>query len=249
MSNFKVVVDGGHALTTAGKRTPDGEREWTFNNKVVLALIEELKTYENVEVLRVDDPTGKRDVPLQERTDRSNSWGADIYMSVHHNASTGKWGTWTGSETFSNPNSVEGAKLAKLVHSRYVKAFGLRDRGTKTANFHVLRETIAPAILTEGGYMDSLIDIKHLRSHTRLMAQGKAIAEGAMVYLGAKKKVKEDNPVTVDKEKNASADASFKVAQEWVKTNNVSDGTYPRRQITRQEVWAMIHNYAKGAKS
>ena len=37
-----IAVDAGHGLHTAVKRTPDGEREWSFNNKVVLALINEL---------------------------------------------------------------------------------------------------------------------------------------------------------------------------------------------------------------
>ena len=37
-----IAVDAGHGLHTAGKRTPDGEREWSFNNRVVIALIDAL---------------------------------------------------------------------------------------------------------------------------------------------------------------------------------------------------------------
>jgi N-acetylmuramoyl-L-alanine amidase len=51
--------------------------------------------------------------------------------------------------------------------------------------------------------------------------------------------IKEDNNVE-DKEKNARADKSFQSGQDFVKVNGISDGTYPRRQITRQEVWAML---------
>ena len=54
-----VAVDAGHGLHTAGKRTPDGEREWTFNNKVVLSLIDELHKL-GIKTIRLDDKTGKR---------------------------------------------------------------------------------------------------------------------------------------------------------------------------------------------
>lgn len=184
---FKVAIDGGHAEVTPGKRTPDGEREWSFNNKVVLALIAELKKYSNVEIIRTDDPTGKTDVSLEERVRRANNFGADVFVSIHHNANSndGRWGTWTGSETYlmtpvsANPGSYA---LAKAVHPQLVKAMGLRDRGIKAANFHVLRETNMPAILTEAGYMDSTIDIDKLRNNSVLATQGRNIAKGIAAY-------------------------------------------------------------------
>ncbi|MFJ7932917.1 N-acetylmuramoyl-L-alanine amidase family protein [Sporosarcina sp. NPDC096371] len=54
-----------------------------------------------------------------------------------------------------------------------------------------------------------------------------------------------------DKEKNARADKSFQSAQDFVKASGISDGTYPRRQITRQEVWSMLerlNRYLDGKK-
>lgn len=199
MAVFKVGVGAGHGKNTAGKRTPDGIREWTFNDTVVRAIIAELNTYENVEVLRVDDPSGRTDVPLQTRTNKVNAFGADAYVSVHHNANTGRWGTWTGAETYvytpasANPSSV---RLAKAVHPRLVKAMGLRDRGIKAANFHVLRESKMAAILTEGGYMDSTIDIKKMKNSAVLKEAGKGIARGIAVYGNLKKKPVATKPVS-----------------------------------------------------
>lgn len=188
----KIAVDAGHGLNTPGKRTPDGEREWSFNKVVAESLIKELQTYEDVSILRIDDPTGKRDVPLRERTNKANKWGADVFVSCHHNAYQGRWGSHTGTETYTyngrNANS-ESPKIAKLVHAEVVKAMGLRDRGLKKANFHVLRETKGyPAILIEGGFMDSTIDIKVMRDNAKLKAQGKAIATGLAKYYKLKKK-------------------------------------------------------------
>lgn len=186
---FKVAIDAGHGINTPGKRTPDGEREWSFNDKVVRALISELNKYEGVSVLRTDDPTGKTDVSLSTRTNKANAWDADIYISIHHNANTGRWGTWTGTETFTQTGvGGKAVQLAKLVQPELVKAYGLRNRGLKTANFHITRETKMPAILVEGGYMDSSIDIKKLRDDNVLKNAGIGVAKAVASYAKLKKK-------------------------------------------------------------
>lgn len=185
----KIGYDAGHGLNTAGKRTPDGEPEWTFNNKVARAFASELAMYQDVTVRRFDDSTGRRDVPLIERTNGANSWGANYYISFHHNALSGNWGNWTGVETYvylGNRGSVSG-KLAEAIHPAVVRSYGLKDRGIKEANFHILRETRMPAILIEGGFMDSLIDIKKLRDDKVLENAGIQIARALAQYLGLKK--------------------------------------------------------------
>lgn len=188
---FKIAICAGHGgnNSTPGKRTPDGEYEWNFNNEVALAFEEALKQYEGVELLRTDDRSGKTDVGLTTRTNKANAWGANIYISFHHNANTSKWGNWGGIETFvyTSP-SASSLKLAAAIHPKFVKAYGLTDRGIKRDNLHIVRETHMPAILLEGGFMDSVIDIKKLRDHSVLRAAGYAVAEGVAEYAGLKKK-------------------------------------------------------------
>lgn len=200
----KIVIDAGHGLDTPGKRSPNDEREWSFNNKVAKYAIAKLKTYNDVEILRVDDPTGKTDVPLRIRTMLANEWKADVYASIHHNALSGTWGKHSGIETYTldnptvNPKSIE---IAGAVHPRVVMAMGISDRGMKQANFHVLRESAMPAFLTEGGFMDSVIDIAKLRDDDYLKAQGEAIAEGLAIYFKLQLKTAlETKPPLVPKE-------------------------------------------------
>src|SRR5699024_10529343 len=119
-----IAYGAGHGINTPGKRTPDGEREWSFNNVVATAFGNRMKTY-GAELLRTDDPTGKRDVPLIERTNKANKANADIYISFHHNAYLSKWGTWTGTETFYHKGSVKGEKLARVVQDAALKSYGL----------------------------------------------------------------------------------------------------------------------------
>lgn len=186
----KIAIDAGHGGfgVTPGKRSPSNEYEWDFNNKVAVSTIKHLKAY-GFDVLRLDDPTGKTDIPLTTRTNKANSWGADALVSCHHNANTGRWGDWTGTETYTYVGTWKNAeKLAKFVHTEIVKAYGLRDRGLKKANFHMVRESKMPAILLEGGYMDSNIDIKKLRDNKVLEKAGEAVADGIAKYFGVTKK-------------------------------------------------------------
>ncbi|MDN4609108.1 N-acetylmuramoyl-L-alanine amidase [Sporosarcina highlanderae] len=240
----KIALDAGHGKHTPGKRTPDDEREWSFNDKVLRACAAKLQTYQDVEVLRLDDSSGKADVLLKDRTDRANEWKADVLVSIHHNASTGKWHGGGGVETYVFPSASTTAKdIAKRIHPRIVNAMGLRDRGIKTADFHMLRESQMPAVLTEGGFMDSTVDIHSLRSDVLLKKQGEAIAEGLALHFKLVPKKEDVKVASEDKEKNARADASFQAGQDFVKAAKISDGTYPRRQITRQEFWAMLERY------
>jgi len=251
----KIALDAGHGIETPGKRTPTGEREWAFNDKVVRYAMAKLTEYENVQLLRTDDASGRTDAPLVVRTNQANNWKADIFVSVHHNALGSSWGNHEGAETFvyipmsKNPQSK---KLADCVHPHIIKAMQTKDRGIKDANFAVLRNSNMPAILTEGGFMDSRSDIKKMRNDKFLKAQGEAIALGIVEYFGLKAKALPKPIVTTPEvkgvskmevyKKDASADRSFVEAQKYVKERGISDGTYPQRPVTRQEVWAMIRN-------
>lgn len=155
----KIAIDAGHGINTPGKRTPNGIREWTINNKVVNHIENELKKYDNVSILRVDDRTGKTDIPLRTRTNKANAEKVDFYLSIHHNANTSVWGNWGGAEVYvSAKTSSSNKKLAKELVDANAKIYNIRNRGVKTNNLHITRETKMPAILMELGFMDSTTD-------------------------------------------------------------------------------------------
>lgn len=219
----KIAIDAGHGFNTPGKRSPIGEREWTFNDKVARAAINELNKYKGVQILRLDDPSGKTDVPLITRTNKANKFGADILVSIHHNANTSKWGSWGGVETFVQEKigGPKSNKLAKLVHSRIVKAMGLRDRGVKTNNLHMTRESYMPAILTEGGFMDSTTDIGALRDDSKLKAQGVAIANGIVEYFGLTKDNSKPSKPTETKPSKPSNESKIGTVEVLVDSLNI----------------------------
>ncbi|WP_445683396.1 N-acetylmuramoyl-L-alanine amidase [Sporosarcina sp. FSL K6-6792] len=79
--------------------------------------------------------------------------------------------------------------IAAIIQPYIVQAVGLCNRGVKTDNLHMLRESSMPAILTEGGFMDSTTDIAALRSDAKLKAQGEAIADGLAMHFKLKLKI------------------------------------------------------------
>ncbi len=159
------MLDAGHGYSTAGKRSPDGMKEYEFTKVVANFAKQFLENYENVTVYfaHSDD----RDVPLQERTDKANQLKADIYVSVHANAYGSDWNDANGIETYIHPrHSQQSADLAQKIQRYLIISTGLKDRGVKTADFHVLRETNMPAVLIECGFYTNHKEAELLRSET-----------------------------------------------------------------------------------
>ena len=192
MMTFKIMLDAGHGINTSGKRSPDGMREFEFNVKVAEYMKQELEQYEGVKVYMAHDhPTGNRDVPLQERTDKANRLNVDVYFSIHANAYKGVMGNHGGIEIFVyTTKPKEATNLAQVVQSNLVKATKLRNRGVKTANFHVLRETKMTAVLVEHGFMDSTTDLPKLKSDSFRRLCAKTNVESLVQFFKLKKKPK-----------------------------------------------------------
>lgn len=188
MANKILVLDEGHGYNTAGKRTPDGIREWSINNSVVSKIIDLLEGY-NVDIKVVNDRTGKTDTSLAERCNKANSYNADLFVSIHHNAFNGVWGTHTGTSVFIHDTlaSAFSKQVAEVLAPKLASYTGLRNRGVCKDNFYVLRNTNCPAVLCEGGFMDSTIDYPVITSSNGQLAYAKAVTETVIQCLGLTK--------------------------------------------------------------
>ena len=101
---FKLALNAGHGYNTPGKRCmkkldPKQTREWVLNSRICEKIEKKLKAYTGYNLIRLDDPTGKKDVALKTRTSSANNFGADFYLSIHHNAGV-KGGSGGGIETY-----------------------------------------------------------------------------------------------------------------------------------------------------
>lgn len=163
---FKVAINAGHGINTAGKRClksidPKETREWTLNSRICSKVEEKMKAYSGYELLRIDDKTGKTDYAISTRAKKANDFGADIYIAVHHNAGI-KGGNGGGVVSYVYLKVDETTKkLQKLLYDKIIAKTGLkgnRSNPLPAADFGEVRETKMPAVLLECGFMDSTVD-------------------------------------------------------------------------------------------
>jgi N-acetylmuramoyl-L-alanine amidase len=88
---------------------------------------------------------------LWKRTAIANTYGANFYVSLHHNAGGGN-----GSEIFAV--SEAGREVARPILKKLCN-LGFNNRGVKFGNYFVLNQTIMPAILIECCFVDSRGDV------------------------------------------------------------------------------------------
>lgn len=190
----KIALDAGHGLKTAGKQTPDGIKEWSINDKVRDKVVKHLSAY-NVEIIHTDNDEGNTDEGLSTRLNKYVSAGVKAFVSIHHNALTGSWNSATGVEVYTDKNpTANDTKLANCVYNKLVAYTGLKGRGVKQANFAVINQNQIPAILVEGGFMDSSNDYKYITSDAGQEAYAKAVADGLVKFLGLSKSTATTTP-------------------------------------------------------
>lgn len=178
---FKLALNAGHAYTTPGKRCLKSidekeTAEYALNKRICDKIEEILKGYKDISVLRIDDGT---EIPLSKRTSAANSFGADFYLSIHHNAGI-NGGSGGGIEAYTylkvdeKTRSWQSQLYAALIASTGL--IGNRSRPLRTADFHEVRETRMPAVLLECGFMDSTADTPIILSDSFAEAAARAIA-------------------------------------------------------------------------
>ena len=166
--SYKIALDAGHGLYTAGKRCdntldPKETREWVLNNRIAVLIEEGLKAYTGYELIRTDDRTGKTDVSRPERCRRANAFKADIFCSIHANAAEKKFSGGGIVLYVCKGLSEKGTTrtMQKDLYERLIKHTGLKGNRAKPLgqyNYDVLVLTNMPAILGELGFMNSTID-------------------------------------------------------------------------------------------
>lgn len=191
---LKIAIDAGHGMNTAGKRiTLKGyadTREWWLNNRIADELERLLHNYE-CEVLRVDDTTGVKDIPLAERVRKANAWGADVYFSIHHNAGI-NGGSGGGVMVFYYSSKPERLRQAKALYDELINHTGLkgnRSEPVKMYPYYVIKNTTMPAFLIENGFMDSTADVPVILTDNHADNTVDAIIDFFVSQFGLTKKV------------------------------------------------------------
>lgn len=197
-----ICLDPGH-----GGKEPGQKSGTRLEKKYTLLLAQEVKALLvaagfNVILTRRDDSY----VDFPERTAIARRGGADLFVSLHYNASpdgggdaggvevyamtpegarstnvsndVGSLKAWTGNET-----DAENVLLAyQLQKSLLQRLPGTEDRGVRRARFMVLRLAEMPAVLIEGGFMSNSSDARWIFADAGRRKMAQAIVEGIQGY-------------------------------------------------------------------
>ncbi|MBO9608473.1 MAG: N-acetylmuramoyl-L-alanine amidase [Paenibacillaceae bacterium] len=175
-ARYKVVLDAGHGDGDSGAVSVTKKLEKNFNLAMVtkIAAILEKESLIDLKLTRSDDTF----VELDDRVKIANDWNATLFVSVHGNKYNSNI---RGVETYYTRS--DSLALAKLMHGKIVAASGNPDRGVRTADFRVTKNTNMPAILCEIGYLSNPAEEAMMFTEAFQNKVAAAIAQGIKEYL------------------------------------------------------------------
>lgn len=172
---YKAWIDDGHGGSDPGA-VGNGLRECDIN-----LLVGKRVRYHLIRhgVLVNSSRDSDKTVGLSDRPRMANNWGADVFVSIHCNSASF---TAYGIETFCYDFKYR--KLADCVHGKIMenKSLYYANRGVKSADFCVLRESNMDACLVEMAFISNERDAQLLRNKQEEYAI--AITKGILSYFG-----------------------------------------------------------------
>ena len=179
-NKFYVVIDPGHGGPDPGAVGIGGLRE----AEVVLDVskrVKNLLSEKGVNVRMTRNNEVYLDLPP--RVSIANRIDADIFVSIHANASRGKRRDINGLETFYY-SGWRGRLLAKKIQKQILKVSpGSPDRGVRQGRFFVIKNTKMPAVLVEIGFLTGRLDARRLEKSIHRERLAYAITKGILEYL------------------------------------------------------------------
>jgi len=174
-----IAIDAGHGGTDTGAiNQTAGINEKTLT----LAIAQKLQNVliargHQVRMIRSDDTF----IELTGRAEIANQAGTEIFVSIHCNSA--ETSTAVGMESYHHTNATPGRDLAEKIHRALIAAFPThKNRGVKSANFVVLRETQMPACLIETEFISNNQQAQFLKDATNQQKIATAIADGIKTY-------------------------------------------------------------------
>ena len=201
----KVCLDAGHDAGNRANKSPDGTY---FEHEFTLDMAKRIKAHlERGGVEVVETRPDGREVSLGERCGISNAAEADLFVSLHSNAtgslSTGAdgWGNARGWECYVYGLSGEGFRAARAI-LKQVQGTVPVVRSTPIRawpGLYVLAHTHAPAVLIEHGFHTSREDVQLLKDSAYRKMLAEAEARGILNHLGIGREEPSDLGAAVDK--------------------------------------------------
>ena len=239
-----VCLDPGHGVESPGKCSPDKSY---YEHEFALDMARRIQAHlkrcgVRVVLTRTDEhcPTGKADTnDLLKRVAISDAAGADLFVSLHSNASGNEWSSASGLMIYTSagPETASRNVAAKAVLSRMTAA-GVELRGSPLVHdieLVVTRKTAAPALLIEYGFHTSRMEVERLKKSSYRAKLAEATVKGVCDFLGVAWE-----PETAAGTTDTGAADWAAAAWQKAKSKGVLDGTRPTDPVTRQELAVVL---------
>lgn len=210
---MKVCIDPGHGGADSGA-VGNGMYEKTINLDVAEAVKQFLEAH-GVEVIM----TRESDVfvDLGPRCDIANASGADLFVSIHHNAGAG-----IGYELYHSINGGAGVALCNYLAAQF-RAIGqvphgagiLSKQGQNGDYYAVIRQTQMTSIISEFGYIDNSTDAQKFNTHEQRVAEGRAIAIGILNFAGISLDEQPADQTSEQPTQTSGANPAAPVVEDW----------------------------------
>ena len=184
--SIKIYIDQGHNprdFNTGAEGNGYYEQDITYDiGKRLYRLLSANPDFE-VRLSRPNEDTllgFSNSSSLVERTRQANSWGADVFISLHTNASLNTSASGSEALIYSYSSRVAYG-LAQDILESMTRLTGLRNRGViERPGLYVLKETEMPAVLVEMGFITNADDAGLMVNSPELFARG--IYQGIVEY-------------------------------------------------------------------
>ncbi|WP_298535832.1 N-acetylmuramoyl-L-alanine amidase [uncultured Algibacter sp.] len=180
-----VVIDPGHGGIDSGAIGVNGIYEKDMVLKVAKAILKLNKSlFENeldIYLTRYTDTL----ISLSDRSRLAKSLKADVFVSLHCNASQNNS---RGLEVYvHHSRNKKSIALGGSILNESTQKLGFEKRGVKFANFQVLRETISScsAVLVEMGFITNTDEADYFLKARNIKATALAVLMGIMGYINA----------------------------------------------------------------
>lgn len=177
-----VIIDPGHGGADEGCAR-EGIKEKDINLSIA-KLVQGKLEVQGFQVLMVRDDDSY--IAKEDRVIYANGSTADIYVSIHQNASEDV--SVSGMEVwYEEDGSRDNKRLAQLINQQTIQSTGAAERELRgDADFHVTGETTMPACLIETGFLSNAEERGNLitMEYQEKLAEG--IAQGIVLYFHPK---------------------------------------------------------------
>jgi N-acetylmuramoyl-L-alanine amidase len=196
-----ICLDAGHGGKDPGNRAA-GRQEKDYTLRLTLELRDQLRKAGFKVVL-----TRSSDIypELSDRPALARRAGADLFVSLHFNATETGRDTARGTEVYAltpagaastnargeganagafpgNRSDSKNLVLAYQIQRALIRDLQSEDRGVRRARFEVLREATMPAVLIEAGFLSHPAEGKKIHSAEYRQQMARAIGEGILAY-------------------------------------------------------------------